>query len=109
MGEGEVLVGEGAAVDGAAAGAVVVGEVAALALREEGGRARGKGLGSESGLLTATGWGRTMNWGMTRWKRLPLYPLPSSARHSCLKFSAVLGVTSSLSSITMRPSLVASP
>jgi len=52
---------------------------------------------------------RTMNCGMTRWNRLPLYPFPSSARHSCLKFSAVFGVTSSFSSIVMRPSFVASP
>ena len=44
-----------------------------------------------------------MNCGITRWKRLPLYPLPSSAKHSCLKFSAVFGVTFAKSSITMRP------
>ena len=52
---------------------------------------------------------RTMNCGITRWKRLPLYPLPSSARHSCLKFSAVFGVTSAFSSIVIRPNFVASP
>ena len=41
---------------------------------------------------------------MTRCSLDPLYPKPGSPVQSCLKFSAVLGVTSSNNSISTRPS-----
>ena len=44
-----------------------------------------------------------MNPGMTLWKDDPLYPKPFSPVQRALKFSAVFGTTSDLSSMTMRP------
>mmetsp|Transcript_169 Transcript_169/g.522 ORF Transcript_169/g.522 Transcript_169/m.522 type:complete len:235 (-) Transcript_169:270-974(-) len=44
-----------------------------------------------------------MNPGITRWKGESLNPKPFSPVQSALKFSAVLGVTSPLISIVMRP------
>ena len=41
--------------------------------------------------------------GITRWKGEPLYPNPFSPVHKHLKFSAVFGTTSDLSSITTLP------
>ena len=44
-----------------------------------------------------------MNSGMMRWKVHPLYPNPCSMVHKARKFSVVLGTTSLLSSIIIRP------
>ena len=144
----EVLIREGSAVNGTPTCAVVVREVAALALffgegRKEvsyGVRAQTHYFQCEKPSVTLSGFFsdvifvvicqvetcvvcpeprsisislsfliRTMNCGITRWNLLPLYPLPSSNRHSCLKFSAVFGVASFFSSMVILPSFVASP
>merc|ERR550532_2714755 len=44
-----------------------------------------------------------MKFGITRWKEDPLNPNPFSPVQRHLKFSAVFGTTSVLSSITIRP------
>lgn len=105
----EVLIRELVAVDGLAARAVVVGEVAALQheARDHTVDCEDRGVGDTEQLATER------NSGMERAEEkrnaggdvhvLPLYPKPFSIVHRARKFSAVLGTTSARSSISTRP------